>query len=206
MISIIIPTRNRKETLRECIENLCAIDIYSESDEIIILDNSDVIDKDNVQRIKEICRDNIDINYIELSGKFVGNPGAMRNMGIGMSDQDIIVFIDDDSFIETKDWTREIAEVFKDEGVWALTGNIKEPGKDLKKWDGKSPIGKFEPEGGITGKYYYCPDGAIEVDHIRGCFLVIKRLALDEVGDFDKLYNGMYFEETDLCMRVKKNR
>ncbi len=42
-----------------------------------------------------------------------------------------------------------------------------------------------------------------EVDQIMGSFMYIRRSVLDEVGSFDEQY-WMYFEEVDLCWRIKR--
>ena len=42
-----------------------------------------------------------------------------------------------------------------------------------------------------------------EVDQIMGSFMFIRKAVLDEVGHFDPIY-WMYFEEVDLCLRIKK--
>ena len=42
-----------------------------------------------------------------------------------------------------------------------------------------------------------------EVDQIMGSFMFMRRSALDEAGHFDERF-WMYFEEVDLCLRLKK--
>jgi hypothetical protein len=42
-----------------------------------------------------------------------------------------------------------------------------------------------------------------EVDQIMGSFMFMRRSALDQVGSFDERF-WMYFEEVDLCLRLKK--
>jgi len=42
-----------------------------------------------------------------------------------------------------------------------------------------------------------------EVDQIMGSFMFIRKSVLDQVGSFDERY-WMYFEEVDLCLRIKR--
>ena len=44
---------------------------------------------------------------------------------------------------------------------------------------------------------------AIEVDHVPGCCLMVKRRALEEIGRFDtRFYSG---QDTELCLRAKRH-
>ena len=43
-----------------------------------------------------------------------------------------------------------------------------------------------------------------EVDYIRGCFMLVRREAIEQVGVMDEQF-FMYGEETDWCYRFKKN-
>lgn len=42
-----------------------------------------------------------------------------------------------------------------------------------------------------------------EVDVLAGCFMLIRREAIEQIGTMDEQY-FMYFEETDWCYRFKK--
>jgi GT2 family glycosyltransferase len=45
---------------------------------------------------------------------------------------------------------------------------------------------------------------AREVDVVRGCFMLVRREAIEQVGVMDEQF-FMYAEETDWCYRFKKN-
>lgn len=44
---------------------------------------------------------------------------------------------------------------------------------------------------------------AREVDYCSGAFLLVRRAAFDEVGGLDLAFAPAYYEETDLCMRLR---
>jgi GT2 family glycosyltransferase len=46
-------------------------------------------------------------------------------------------------------------------------------------------------------------DSVREVDVVAGCFMLVRRSAIDEVGPMDESF-FMYFEETDWCYRFKQ--
>ena len=47
------------------------------------------------------------------------------------------------------------------------------------------------------------PDKETQVDWLAGCSMMIRRQVLEEVGLFDETF-FLYFEETDLCMRARR--
>ncbi|MCX6799585.1 MAG: hypothetical protein NT091_00355, partial [Candidatus Falkowbacteria bacterium] len=50
----------------------------------------------------------------------------------------------------------------------------------------------------------YNLNNKIEVDWLMGSCLLLKKETLEKVGMFDERY-FMYFEDTDLCRKIKKN-
>jgi GT2 family glycosyltransferase len=51
---------------------------------------------------------------------------------------------------------------------------------------------------------WWAASEAREVDYIKGCFMLIRREAIEQVGVMDERF-FMYCEEADLCYRFKKN-
>ncbi len=47
------------------------------------------------------------------------------------------------------------------------------------------------------------PDDTFECDWLSGCFLLVRREAIEQVGRLDEGY-GKYFEDVDLCLRMAR--
>lgn len=45
--------------------------------------------------------------------------------------------------------------------------------------------------------------GIRDVDYLTGCALLLKRDVIEGVGCFDSIFGPGYFEDTDLCMRIR---
>src|SRR6266849_9928986 len=58
---------------------------------------------------------------------------------------------------------------------------------------------------GTHRRVYDSPEVVLDVDYLQGACLMIRRKALDQVGLLDEEY-FIYFEETDLCYRLKRKR
>jgi hypothetical protein len=46
--------------------------------------------------------------------------------------------------------------------------------------------------------------GVRDVPYLTGCALLLKRTMIEEIGPFDPAFSPGYFEDTDLCMRIRR--
>jgi N-acetylglucosaminyl-diphospho-decaprenol L-rhamnosyltransferase len=59
---------------------------------------------------------------------------------------------------------------------------------------------------GTVHRHFYAdhaPDETWACDWLSGCFLLVRREAIEEVGHFDEGY-GKYFEDVDICLRMAR--
>lgn len=99
-ISVIIPTYNRKDKLKLCLDSLFNQDYPWQQYEIIVVDdNAD-------DGVKEIL-DGLKKKYSNLKyfAKYRRGPAAARNFGVQHSVGEIVAFTDDDCVV-FKDWVR----------------------------------------------------------------------------------------------------
>lgn len=116
-VSVIVPTKNRPEMLRRCLESIVQSQPSYAYDELIVVDNSD--DQTKIRLNRRIAQD-MRVHYCQEA-----RPGLAfaRNTGIRASAGGIIVFADDD-FVVHKDWIRELVPNYGDSGVICCTGRI----------------------------------------------------------------------------------
>ncbi len=60
--------------------------------------------------------------------------------------------------------------------------------------------------GGAVAQHFYAdhdPSGTWACEWLSGCFLMVRREAMTEVGPLDEGY-GKYFEDVDLCLRMAR--
>lgn len=121
MISIIIPTFNRKDWLEECL-NALAKEVKSEECEIIIVDDGST--DGTVNFLKNFSSE----RKIKISTYLQerGGPAKARNFGVRMSKSDIVCFLDDDSIVHPN-WLDELMKTFKniDSRYVAVKGKVK---------------------------------------------------------------------------------
>jgi GT2 family glycosyltransferase len=99
---------------------------------------------------------------------------------------------------------RLLKRIHKDDRLAVVGARIVSPdGKGgVKSWGGR---GVVSPLLGLT-RMVPCESDATfpKWSYVPGAVMMIRRLALEELGGFDTRYR-MYFEETDLCIRLQRN-
>jgi GT2 family glycosyltransferase len=231
-ISIVIPTRERPQDLKLCLDSL--IKQTYKNFEVIIVDGS-ITDK-----IKTLCLnyDNkLSIKYVPQ--KRIGFVGAVRD-GLDFVNGDIFTRTDDD-IIADPDWLREIAATFESsDSIGGVTGPTIIPHERLKDRDlikfnlrlketkniFALPIRLFYHNYIMEGQPFAIArffrsgafslgsslqqslekiDKPIEVDYLESCNWSVKKRLLDIIGSFDPRFIGVgdYFE-ADAAYRIKK--
>ncbi len=99
-ISIVVPTYNRPEGLKNCLDSLFAQDYPKEKYEIIVVDDS--INSAAKGMLDELKRTHSNLSYII---QYHRGPASARNLGAKTSSSEIIGFVDDDCTV-SKDWVR----------------------------------------------------------------------------------------------------
>ncbi len=94
LVSVIVATYRREDSLREALESLLC-QSYKNIEIIVVDDNDDKVWNENIRRcIAEFSRSEIKIKYIE-NHPHLGS-AATRNAGIAAAEGEYITFLDDD--------------------------------------------------------------------------------------------------------------
>ena len=181
-VSVIVPTCNRVDSLRRCLQSLTAQVLPPNHFEIIVVDDgstdgtAEMVDKYS----REITGPIIKYRFQARSG-----PGAARNKGIEVARGEILAFTEDDIVVE-KDWLMNALPYFEDEKVGGVEGStLVEGGERL-----------------LTLPNVY--RGFIP------CNIFYKKEVIQKIGGFDTQFydpeDRLYFrEDGDLGFRVLKS-
>ena len=194
-VSIIIPTRDRKDSLKECLSSLTFLDYPRNKYEVIVIDDGSTDGtEDMIIEIRNL------LTYTFHYGRLKEKKGvsSARNLGMQIAKGQIFVFADDDCLFEKK-WLTRLLKPFGSGRVGAVGGldNAPRDATLLSKCIGHlftSFIGTGGLRGGDMlrlGRYYP-----------KGCNMAVLREAIEKVGGFDEcLALG---EDIELGYRIEK--
>lgn len=118
-LSTIIPTHDRPEVLRQCLESLQAQDIDASLVEVIVVDDGSSSDVGAVVAAAA-ARGPVSIRCErqELAGL-----NTARNRGAKASDGEILAFLDDDTLV-SPGWARALLRAFEQQGCAGVGGRV----------------------------------------------------------------------------------
>ena len=96
-ISVIIPTKNRADSLRVTLDHL--LRQLKKNDEVIIIDNKST---DHTKIVVDTFRKKKLLPTIIYKVENLSGPSYARNLGIKSSSNDILAFLDDDCIVSSK--------------------------------------------------------------------------------------------------------
>jgi O-antigen biosynthesis protein len=135
--------------------------------------------------------------------------GANVNAGAQRAAGDIIMTINQDVFAVrnlSENWDSAILRAFEDESVGIVGARLLFPDGRIQ-----SAGGLFDARGTPyhrcflwRNRGYHEISTAQEVSWVTGAALAIRRELFERVGGFDTDYMNGYFEDTDLCLKVRE--
>jgi glycosyltransferase involved in cell wall biosynthesis len=182
-VSVIIPTYNRKYSLKKTLESLFNQNYPKGRYEIIVCDDGSTDRTEEM--IKRLTKESpCSLKYFKQKKK--RSPASARNLGISNSNGRIIGFTDDDCIAE-RNWIKNAVSYFDGEigGVVGCTLPFENYDRNPFK-----PLHSIE----ITEE-----DGSYAT-----CNIFYKKSTLTRVGGFDTRFEMGAAEDIDLGLRVKK--
>jgi len=118
-ISVVVPTYNREDAVKECIDSLISQEFPKDRYEIIIIDSSST---DSIKKFIELSYQlpNPEIRYFYQKKEGMS---AARNLGIAKASGDIVYFFDDDC-IADKDCLKTIYPAYDRKEIGGVEGRI----------------------------------------------------------------------------------
>lgn len=171
-VSVVVPTRNRPNDVRRCLESLSRVQYVSWS--VVLVDQSDD-DRTKIVAQSFVHR----LPHLDYRHMLDRGASRARNAGIAYSTGDIIAFLDDDCTV-TDVWLQQVTEAFRRHPQAALAfGAVKGAPHDPKECF--IPSFPIQREQVIRGKRAFLrPDG-------MSASMYLRRPTARQVGLFDAL-------------------
>ena len=179
-VSIVVPTYNRRELLKECLDSLFNQTYPKDEYEVIVVDDGSTDGTEEL--LKEYAKNApCTLKYFKQENR---GPAAARNAGIKHAAGDIVCFLDDDC-IADKNWIMNMVDKFNEDKVGGVGGKIIVTPSDHL----------IEPkidQSGLINTW----------SSLSGCNMAFKKDILDDINGFDPLFR-FGAEDNDICIRVR---
>lgn len=204
LVSLIIPTRNAHELLRQCVDSITSLTSY-QSYEIVIVDNGSD-DLESLAYFTELAhRPNISV--IRDDGEF--NYSAINNLAVRQARGSVIGLINNDVEVISPDWLGEMVSIALQPGVGAVGARLLYPDRRLQ--HGGVVLGI----GGVAGhshKYldewqsgYFSRARLIQsYSAVTAACLVVRKDRYLEVGGLNEKELKVAFNDVDFCLRLRE--
>lgn len=203
LVSILIPNRNERESLKTCIESILEKTTYQNYELVIIENNS--TEKDIFEYYKELEK-NPRIRVIYWEREF--NYSAINNFGAGAARGDYLVLLNNDTeIIEPKWLSRMLGDCQRPE-VGMVGAKLCYPDDTIQH------AGVIIGIGGVAGhifKYFvrdytgYFMKAQLQqnLSAVTAACLMVKKTVFDEVGGLEEDLR-VAFNDVDFCLKVRE--
>lgn len=204
-VSIIIPFRDQIETTKTCISSLLENLDYPNY-EIILVDNFSI--EPETQAYLKLLETNPKIKILHIEERF--NFSRLNNLAAEKSKSDFLFFLNNDVFIEQKDFLAlMVKEALSLPKIAIVGAALLYPNNTIQHAGvavGPEVIGVHTHRGQSYKDYGYI--GRIRLNHevtaVTGAALLIKKEIFTELGMFDEEQLPIAYNDVDLCLKAKK--
>ncbi|MFK7899753.1 MAG: glycosyltransferase [Cyclobacteriaceae bacterium] len=204
-VSIIIPTYNKTDILKVCVDSIISKTSYSNY-EIVVVDNNS-----NEQEFFDFVKE-YESKYPDIfkcySHKIPFNFSALMNFGTSKATGDYLLFMNNDMEVISEGWLEKMVGQVQREKVGVVGAKL------LFHDDTIQHAGVLIGLGGIAGhtyvKYPKSYDGHFNnanltrnYSAVTGACLMCRREVLEEAGMWDEQFE-VEFNDIDLCLRIKE--
>jgi GT2 family glycosyltransferase len=202
-VSIVIPTRDRQDLLRDCLESLFAKTTYKNFS-VVLVDN-DSVDPRTHQLIDQFQVAESRFKVLRAPGNF--NFSALSNSGASIDASDFLLFLNNDTKVVTPDWIERLLFFARAADVGAVGAKLLYPNGSTQH------VGVTLGLGGVAGHFGAGLSEAApgwmrrnlvphEVSAVTGACLMVERRKFEAVGRFDAENLPVDLNDIDLCLRL----
>lgn len=193
LVTVVVPTRNRCESLRRCVEALLASQVRTIHLDICVVDDGS---RDGTaEMLESLCAmprtGPVQLRY--LRHPEARGAAAARNTGVASSDAEWILFTDDDCEPHP-DWAEALGGRQRDPQVGAVAGRTRSPegGNWVARYCRRMGYNEFPKKGRMRRVLHFT--------NTANC--AYRRSAFQKVGGFDLVLSQVGYEDVDLSWRV----
>ncbi len=204
LVSLIIPTRNGLELIKQCIESILAKTTYSNY-EVLIVDNGsddpatlEYFDTLKAETRVRVVRDDRPFNY-----------SALNNAAVKLARGEVLGLLNNDLEVISPEWLSEMVSIALQPKLGAVGARLWYPNDTLQHG------GVIHGLGGVAGHAHkHLPRGHFgysmraqliqTLSAVTAACLVVKKNVFEEVGGLNEADLQVAFNDVDFCLRVRE--
>ncbi|HXP97398.1 MAG TPA: glycosyltransferase family 2 protein [Telmatospirillum sp.] len=202
-VSIIIPTRDRLDLLRQCVDGLLFGTDYPDL-EIIIVDNGSE-EPETLSYFADLAKRGV--RLLRDDGPF--NYSALNNKAVAAASGSVIVLLNNDTKVIHADWLREMVSQACRPDVGAVGAKLYFPDGRLQH------AGVVIGLGGVAGHLHiglsrtdagHDDEVALvrNVSCVTAACMALRKSVFEEVGGLDAVRLPVAFNDVDLCLKIRE--
>lgn len=199
--SILIPTRDRLELLRACIDSLTPT--LPPGTELIVIEN-DSREPETLAYLDAFAG-RTGCKVVPVEGAF--NFSRLCNLGVRQAKGDVLVFLNNDTTVVTPDWLATLTRFARKAEIGAVGARLLYPSGRVQH------AGVVLGIGGYAGHVDLCLAGDSDgtfgraranhgITAVTGACLAVERAKFEAVGGFDEVNLPVDLNDIDLCLRL----
>jgi glycosyltransferase involved in cell wall biosynthesis len=204
LISLIIPTRNAVELVRQCVNSIVEKTTYPHY-EIIVVDNDsdDAAALDYFKLLAQqpnirVVRDERDFNY-----------AALNNAAVEHARGELVALVNNDIEVLAPDWLSEMVSLALQPGVGAVGARLWYPDMTLQHAGvilGMGGIAAHAHKGMPAGQEGYGGRAALiqSFSAVTAACLVVRKSLYQQIGGLDEVHLKEAFNDVDFCLRLRE--
>jgi len=216
LVSIIIPTKNGLELVKQCIDSIYAQTTYQHF-EILLVDNQSD-DVDAIQYFKQLQNAG-KVRLLTYDKAF--NYSAINNYAVTQASGDIIVLMNNDIEILSKGWLTEMVSHCCRDDIGCVGAKLYYPTKNTESFNKKSKAGTIQHAGVVLGiggvaghahKYFPCNHPGYfkrlkitqNFSAITAACLAVRKSVFNQVAGLNEKDLTIAFNDVDFCLKVQQ--
>ncbi len=200
LVSIIIPTKDHPEVLKNCIQSIRERTQEAEYELIVVDNGSSAAHQESYQQLS----DQYQFQYIYSVQEF--NFSRMCNQGAAQAKGDCLLFLNDDVEVRQTKWLALMCEKASCLSTGAVGVKLYYPESKMIQHDGITnlrlgPVHKMQFQDDKGHKYLEHNTVDRNVLAVTGACLMLRHSLFTKIGGFDENF-AVAFNDVDLCFRL----
>ncbi len=203
LVSVIIPNKDGKTYLRDCIDSVLNAGGYENIEIIVIENNSE--DEEIFSYYEELKKD-ARIRVVSYEGDF--NFSAINNYAVREARGEYLLFLNNDIKAISKDWVKGLLGNAQRKEVGAVGCRLRYPDDTIQH------AGIILGIGGIAGHAFYNMPAnrtgymhrastQMDVSAVTAACMMVRKKLFDEIDGFEEEL-AVAFNDVDLCLRIRQ--